>query len=162
MTIRHTISVLTNHHPGVLQRVASLFSRRGYNIESITVGVSEQEELARMTIVAVGDHWMRDQLILQLGKLIDVIQVTPLDLEPKLARELMLIKLKTEPGQRPEIISLAETFGCHIADIGMHALVIQVAGDAEQNNALLRLLKPYGLLELTRTGETAMSLLSGG
>lgn len=157
MTSRHTISVLTNHYPGVLQRVASLFSRRGYNIESITVGISEQEGLARMTIVALGNYWMRDQLILQLGKLIDVIKVTPLDLEPKLARELMLIKLRAEPEQRQEITSLVETFGCHIADVGMHSLVIQVVGDAEQNNALLRLLKPYGLLELTRTGETAMS-----
>ncbi|WP_327204707.1 acetolactate synthase small subunit [Paenibacillus sp. DMB20] len=82
---RHTISVLTNDHPGVLQRIANLFSRRGYNIESITVGGCEIEDLSRMTIIAAGNRQMRDQLILQLSKLIDVIQVIPLDLAPKLS-----------------------------------------------------------------------------
>ncbi|OOC61460.1 acetolactate synthase small subunit [Paenibacillus ihbetae] len=154
---RHTISVLTNDHPGVLQRVANLFSRRGYNIESLTVGGCEIENLSRMTIVAAGNRQMRDQLILQLNKLIDVIQVTPLDAAPKLSRELMLMKLRATPAQRQEIISIAETFHCTIADVGMEALIVQVVGKTAQNNALLQLLKPYGVLELTRTGETAMS-----
>ena len=154
---RHTLSVLTNDHPGVLQRIANLFSRRGYNIESITVGGCEIEDLSRMTIVAAGNRQMRDQLILQLSKLIDVIQVIPLDLAPKLSRELMLVKLTAAPGQRQEIISIAETFRCTIADVGLDELVVQVVGETAQNNALLQLLKPYGLLELTRTGETAMS-----
>ncbi|MEN1986882.1 acetolactate synthase small subunit [Paenibacillus hubeiensis] len=154
---RHTISVLTNDHPGVLQRVANLFSRRGYNIESITVGGCELEGLSRMTIVAAGNRQMRDQLILQLSKLVDVIQVHSLDPAPKLSRELMLVKLKATPGQRQEIGSIAETFRCTIADVGLDALVVQVVGEMAQNNALLQLLEPYGLLELTRTGETAMS-----
>ncbi|MNI32050.1 putative acetolactate synthase small subunit [compost metagenome] len=154
---RHTISALTNNHPGVLQRIASLFSRRGFNIESITVGTSEIEALSRMTIVVAGDRQIRDQLILQLGKLIDVIKVVPLDLEPKLSRELMLIKITAQPGQRQEIISLAETFRCSIAHVGQETMVVQIVGETSHNNALLQLLKPYGLLEVTRTGETAMS-----
>lgn len=153
---RHTISVLTNDHPGVLQRVAGLFSRRNFNIESITVGSSEQEHLSRMTIVAAGDHRVRDQLIYHLGKLIDVMEVLPLDLKHMVSRELMLVKVKAEPEQRKEIIDLSETFGCSVCDVGHRSLILQIIGETSQNNALLQLLKRYGIIEATRTGETSM------
>ncbi|WP_438447278.1 acetolactate synthase small subunit [Gorillibacterium sp. sgz5001074] len=160
-TKRHTLGVLTNDHPGVLQRVAGLFGRRGYNIESITVGASEEEGVSRMTIVAVGEERIRDQIILQLGKLIDVIGVTALDDGPLLARELMLVRLEAAPGKRAEIIALAESFRCAVADVGPDTLIVQAVGDVAKNDALLRLFRPYGILELTRTGETAMSRSRG-
>ncbi|MFC0214493.1 acetolactate synthase small subunit [Paenibacillus chartarius] len=154
---RHTLSVLTNDHPGVLQRIAGLFARRGYNIESITVGSSERETFSRMTIVAAGDDRIRDQIVLQLAKLIDVIDVTLLDAKPMVSRELMLVKLQAGPGERADIMAIAESFRCAVVDVSPGTLIVQVVGDFAKNNALLQLLRPFRVVELTRTGETAMS-----
>ncbi|MCM3783341.1 acetolactate synthase small subunit [Neobacillus mesonae] len=153
---RHTIAVLVNDQPGVLQRVSGLFGRRGFNIESITVGQSEEAGLSRMVIVTLGDEKLLEQIEKQLYKLIDVIKVVNLSSNPMVARELALIKVKAEPSERPEIMGLVETFRASVVDIGNSSLMVQVVGDTEKIDAMIELLKPYGIRELSRTGVTAM------
>ena len=156
MTTKNTIAVLVNDHPGVLQRVSGLFGRRGFNIESITVGQSEEAGLSRMVIVTVGDENNLEQIEKQLYKLVDVIKVIDLSSKPMVARELAMIKVKAEPPQRPEIMGVVETFRAAVIDVGTTSLIVQVIGDTEKIDALIELLKPYGIRELTRTGVTAM------
>lgn len=157
MKPKQMISALVLNRPGVLQRVCGLFGRRDYNIESITVGVAEDETVSRMVLVLCEDEVRVEQIGRQLSKLIDVIRVTHLNLMPLIAKELMLIKVRAEPAVRPEIFGMAETFRCPVIDIGQHSVVIQVVGDREKNDSFLSLLRPYGILEVTRTGETAMN-----
>ncbi|WP_036737497.1 acetolactate synthase small subunit [Paenibacillus zanthoxyli] len=153
---RNTISVLVNDQPGVLQRVSGLFGRRGFNIESITVGQSEEAGLSRMVIVTLGDDDQLEQIEKQLYKLIDVIKVVDLSAKPMVARELALIKVKAEPSERPEIMGVVETFRASVVDIGSTSLLVQVVGDTQKIDAMIELLKPYGIRELSRTGVTAM------
>lgn len=159
--MRHTISVLVNNQPGVLQRVSGLFGRRGFNIESITVGESEEKGLSRMVIVTTGDATTLEQISKQLYKLIDVIKVVDLSSHPMVARELALIKVSAGPGERPEILSIVETFRASVVDIGPSSMIVQVVGDTEKIEAMVELLKPYGIRELSRTGVTAMIRGSG-
>lgn len=157
MTVmKHTISVLVNDQPGVLQRVSGLFGRRGFNIESITVGQSEEIGLSRMVIVTLGDQHTLEQIEKQLYKLIDVIKVVDLGSKPMVARELALIKVKADPAERPEIMGAVETFRASVVDIGATSLLVQVVGDTQKIDAMIELLKPYGIKELSRTGVTAM------
>ncbi|MEK5253102.1 MULTISPECIES: acetolactate synthase small subunit [Paenibacillus] len=157
MTVtRHTISVLVNDQPGVLQRVSGLFGRRGFNIESITVGQSEEVGLSRMVIVTLGDQHTLEQIEKQLYKLIDVIKVVDLGAKPMVARELALIKVNADPSERPEIMGVVETFRASVVDIGSTTLLVQVVGDTQKIDAMIELLKPYGIRELSRTGVTAM------
>lgn len=153
---RHTISVLVNDQPGVLQRVSGLFGRRGFNIESITVGQSEEVGLSRMVIVTLGDQHTLEQIEKQLYKLIDVIKVVDLGSKPMVARELALIKVTADPSERPEIMGVVETFRASVVDIGSTTLLVQVVGDTQKIDAMIELLKPYGIRELSRTGVTAM------
>jgi len=154
---KHTISVLASDKPGVLQRVSGLFARRGCNMESLTVGSSEQGGMSRMIIVLDGEERMLEQMCKQLRKLIDVIGAEPLERRRMVARELMLVKLRAEPAARLEIFGMIEAFRCSVVDVGLRSVVIQVSGDTDKNDALLQLLRPYGILEITRTGETAMN-----
>lgn len=154
--MKHTIAVLVNDQPGVLQRVAGLFGRRGFNIESITVGQSEEAGLSRMVIVTPGDEHTLEQIEKQLYKLIDVIKVIDLSSKPMVARELALIKVKAEPPQRPEIMGVVDTFRASVVDIGSSSLTVQVIGDTSKIDAIIELVKPYGIRELSRTGVTAM------
>lgn len=154
---RRLIGITANDTPGVLQRVSGLFSRRGYNIESITVGPSEKEGRSRMVVAARGDDAVIRQMRSQLLKLIDVLEVVPLEEKPCVSRELMLVKLRMDPAKRSEIQSLADTFRCSVVDVGPDSMIVQVVGDTDKNDAFLQLIRPYGLLELTRTGETAMN-----
>ncbi|MFD1178515.1 acetolactate synthase small subunit [Paenibacillus puldeungensis] len=156
MMMNHAISVLVNDQPGVLQRVAGLFGRRGFNIESITVGQSEEQGLSRMVIVTQGDDKTLEQIEKQLYKLIDVIKVVNLSLRPMVSRELALIKVKSEPTERPEIMGLVDTFRAAVVDIGPNSMMVQVVGDTEKIDAMIELLRPYGIKELSRTGVTAM------
>lgn len=156
MMISHTISILVNDQPGVLQRVSGLFGRRGFNIESITVGQSEDAGLSRMIIVTKGDDKLLEQIEKQLYKLIDVIKVINMSSKPMVSRELALIKVKSEPATRPEILGVVETFRAAVVDIGSHSLTVQVVGDSDKINAMVELLSPYGIRELSRTGVTAM------
>lgn len=154
--MKHTIAVLVNDQPGVLQRVSGLFGRRGFNIESITVGQSEEAGLSRMVIVTTGGEKTLEQIEKQLYKIIDVIKVIDLSSKPMVTRELALIKVKSEPAERPEIMGVVETFRASVVDIGPNSLMVQVVGDTHKIDAMLELLKPYGIRELSRTGATAM------
>lgn len=153
---RHTISVLVNNQPGVMQRVSGLFARRAFNIESISVGESEEKGLSRMVIVTTGDDKTVEQITKQLYKLIDVIKVVNLSESPMVARELALIKVSAEPKQRAEILGVVETFRAAVVDISPNTMIVQVVGDSRKIEAMMELLQPYGIRELSRTGVTAM------
>lgn len=153
---RHTISVLVNNQPGVMQRVSGLFARRAFNIESITVGESEEKGLSRIVIVTTGDNKTVEQISKQLYKLIDVIKVVDLTNSPMVDRELALIKVGAEPKQRAEILGVVETFRAAVVDISPDTMIVQVVGDSRKIDAMEELLKPYGIRELSRTGVTAM------
>lgn len=155
MQHRHTLSMLVMDHPGVLQRVAALFGRRGFNIDSITVGSSEEAGLSRMVVVTIGDDRIMHQVISQVEKLIDVVSVDTLSEKSMVARELALITVNAQAKQRPEIITLAETFRATVADVGPDSLVIQVVGDTGKIEAMIELLHPYDIIEICRTGVTA-------
>jgi acetolactate synthase-1/3 small subunit len=157
MNRKYTIAILVNDQPGVLQRVSGLFGRRGYNIESITVGASEEAGLSRMVVVTTGDDHTLEQIQKQLYKLIDVIKVTDVSSNPMVGRELGLIKVNAEPSARPEILGIVETFRAAVVDIGPSSIIVQVVGDTEKIDAMIELLKPYGIRELSRTGVTAMA-----
>jgi acetolactate synthase-1/3 small subunit len=157
MSQKHIIAILVNDQPGVLQRVSGLFGRRGFNIESITVGSSEEPGLSRMIIVTSGDEGTVEQVEKQLNKLIDVIRVSHLSSFPMVARELAFIKVKARPHQRPEILGLVDTFRASVIDIGPETLIIQVIGELGKIEAMFELLQPYGIVELTRTGTIAMT-----
>ncbi len=154
---KHTISILVNDQPGVLARVANLFGQRGFNIESITVGTSEEKGLSRMIIVTSGNENTVQQMMKQLHKLIDVIKVQHLSANPMVARELALIKVGANPANRTEISGIVEPFRASIVDVGPNSLMIQATGDSDKIDALIELLKPYGIKQLCRTGVTAMS-----
>lgn len=153
----HTIAVLVNDQPGVLTRVANLFGQRGFNIESITVGATEDDALSRMIITTNGNDQEINQLMKQLIKLIDVISVTNLSQNPMVSRELALIKVNAVPNQLVELNGIVEPFRASIVDIGPASLIVQVTGDSEKIDALVTLLTPYGITELTRTGSLAMA-----
>ncbi|MFC4304934.1 acetolactate synthase small subunit [Cohnella boryungensis] len=157
MNRKFTIAILVNDQPGVLQRVSGLFGRRGFNIESITVGASEEPGLSRMVIVTTGDNNTLEQIQKQLYKLIDVIKVIDISGNPMVGRELALIKIGAEPSMRPEILGIVETFRAAVVDIGPTTLIVQVVGDSDKIDAMTELLKPYGIRELSRTGVTAMN-----
>lgn len=157
MTQLHTVSMLVNDHPGVLQRVATLLNRRGFNIDSITVGASEEPGLSRMVIVTPGDDRILHQVVNQVEKLVDVVSIEILSEKPMVARELALIKVEAEPMRRSEIIALAETFRATIADVSSNALVVQIVGDTDKIVAMIELLQPYGIIETCRTGITAIA-----
>jgi acetolactate synthase I/III small subunit len=154
----HIISALVLHKPGVLQRVAGLFTRRGYNIETITVGTSEQENLARMTIIVKGDEKVLEQVTKQLNKLIDVIKVRDLDPEITVKRELCLIKVHTSTEKiRSEIIQYANIFRGRIIDVSPETLTIEITGSPDKIEALIDLVRTFGIKEVARTGPTAIS-----
>lgn len=154
---KHTISILVDNQPGVLQRVAGLFSRRGYNIDSITVGESEEPGLSRMVIVTTGDEKTVEQISKQLYKLVNVLKVVDLSANPMVDRELALIKIVADPASRSEVLSVVETFRAAVVDIGSTTMMIQVVGDPGKVDAMIDLLKPYQIREISRTGITAMT-----
>ncbi len=152
----HTIAALVEDKPGVLTRVASLFRRRGFNIASLAVGKSEQAGLSRMTFVVVGDQYTVDQATKQLDKLIDVVRVSDITNEDLVARELVLIKVKSTPETRGEIIEMVHLFRANIVDVGTQTLVVEITGEEDKINALTNLLEPFGIAEMMRTGRVAM------
>ncbi|MFA6621358.1 MAG: acetolactate synthase small subunit [Candidatus Caldatribacteriota bacterium] len=156
--MKHTIAILVKDTPGVLARVSSLFNRRMFNIESIAAGHSEKKGITRITIVTQGDENILEQITKQLNKLIDVIRVRDLPKETSVERELALIKVSTKSiNQRTEIMQLIEAFRGHIVDIDKQALTIEITGTEEKINAKLKLLKSFGILEISRTGKIALS-----
>ena len=154
--MERTISVLVNDRPGVLARIAGMFARRGFNIASITVGTAEEEGLSRMTIVSFGDDAMALQIVSQLQKLIDVIEVHDISKEQTVKRELALVKVHTTKTTRPEIAHILEPFRVSVVDVGHASLTVQVTGDVKKIDALIGLLRPFGVAEIARTGVTAL------
>lgn len=155
--MKHTIGVLVENHFGVLARVSGLFSARGFNIDSLTVGETEDEKVSRMTIVAHGDDRVVDQIMKQLNKLIDVIRVVNLTNEDMIDRELVLVKVLAPASTRSEVMQIVNTFRAKIVDVNSKTLAIEVTGGESKIDAMLELLRPYGILEVVRTGLIAMS-----
>ena len=158
----HTLIALMEDKPGVLHRVASLFRRRNYNIESLTVGHSETPNVSRMTIVLNGDDRVVQQVVKQLSKLINVIQVLDVSNQPAVSRELALIKVTAGPGTRTEIIELASVFRARVVDVGANSLTVELTGPESRVNSMIGLLHPYGIEELARTGRVAMVRAGNG
>ncbi|WP_406657780.1 acetolactate synthase small subunit [Methanolobus sp. ZRKC2] len=154
--MRHTLSVLVENKYGVLSRVAGMFSRRGYNIDSLTVGVTEDPTISRMTIVVKGDDEVLEQVTKQLNKLIDVIRVTDLKSEETVERELALFKVNSDVTTRSEIMQIADIFRARIIDVAPRSMVIEVTGDETKIEAIEQLLRPFGIREMVRTGKVAL------
>ena len=155
-TTKHTLVALVEDKPGVLNRMASLFRRRGFNIESIAVGHSEIPHLSRMTIVVDGATTMVEQVRKQLDKAIDVVRVSDITGTDLVARELALIKVKATASSRSEIMQIVDIFRANIVDVGSDSLTVEVTGDEEKVNSLCNLLRGFGIKELARTGCIAM------
>jgi acetolactate synthase-1/3 small subunit len=156
MMEKHTLIALMEDKPGVLSRVSNLFRRRNYNIRSLSVGHSETQDISRMTVVVDGDNRAVEQVVKQLGKLINVTDVLDVTEKPTVIRELALVKVKAGPGQRSEIIELAQVFRGRIVDVGPESMTVEITGGEDRVNSLVSLLRPYGIEELARTGRVAM------
>ena len=154
--LSHTVVAIVEDKPGVLMRVSSLFRRRGFNIESLTVGPTEEKGLSRITIVVDGESAPVEQVEKQLYKLIDVIKVSDLSSEDMVARELALIKVRANNLNRHEILEIASVFRADIVDMATGSVIIQVVGDEAKTDGLVKMLEPYGIRELSRTGRVAM------
>ena len=152
----HTIVALVEDRPGVLTRVASMFRRRGFNIASLAVGKSERPGLSRMTFVVNGDEDTVSQVTKQLDKLIEVIRVSDISSQEMVARELALVKVRSTPATRGEIIQIVNLFRANVVDVGTQSMVIEITGEEDKINALHNLLLPFGILEMLRTGLVAM------
>ncbi len=155
--MKHILSMLVNDQPRVLARVSSLIGQRNFNIESISVGESEEPGLARMVIVTEGDERTMEQVTKQLHKLVDVIKIQELAVEEAVVRELMLVKVGANPSVRTEIAGIVEPFRASIVDVGYNTMVIQATGEQSKLDNILELLRPYGIKEVARTGVTALS-----
>jgi len=153
---KHTLSVLVENHAGVLSRVAGLFSRRGFNIDSLAVGVTEDPEVSRMTIVVDGDDYVVEQVSKQLNKLVDVIKIKRLDDNDSVSRELALIKVNANATTRGEILQIVEVFRANVIDISKNTLTIEITGSLDKVAALEDMLKPFGIKEIARTGMIAL------
>jgi acetolactate synthase I/III small subunit len=152
----NTVVAIVEDKPGVLMRVASLFRRRGFNIESLTVGPMEEPGLSRITLVVDGENAPVEQVEKQLYKLIDVVKVSDLSNEDMLARELALIKVRANNLNRHELLDIANVFRADVIDIATNSLILQATGDEDKIDGLIKMLEPYGIRELSRTGRVAM------
>ena len=154
--MRHTLVALVEDKPGVLTRMASLFRRRGFNIESIAVGHSETPNLSRMTLVVDGSAGILEQVRKQLGKVVNVVKVTDVTADNITVRELALIKVRAISSTRSEIIEIADIFRANIVDVATDSLTIEITGDEDKLDSLLNLLRNFGIKEVARTGSIAM------
>ncbi|MEC4984152.1 MAG: acetolactate synthase small subunit [Oscillatoria sp. PMC 1068.18] len=159
--MKHTISVLVEDEAGVLTRIAGLFARRGFNIESLAVGSAEQMEISRITMVVNGDDRTIEQLIKQLYKLINVLKVQDVTTIPCVERELMLIKVNATASNRAEVIELVHVFRARVVDISEDTLTIEVVGDPGKMVAIIQMLNKFGIREIARTGKIALVRESG-
>jgi acetolactate synthase-1/3 small subunit len=153
---QHVVSALVENRAGTLSRVSGLFSRRGYNIDSLTVGETEDASISRMTIAVTGEERILEQIIKQLEKLVDVIAVRGLDSSACLRREIMLVKIGADEKNRPAVLEIAGIFRARIIDVSNSTITIEATGNMEKLNGMLLLLRPYGILELARTGLVAL------
>ncbi|MBI5699678.1 acetolactate synthase small subunit [Candidatus Saganbacteria bacterium] len=154
--MRHTISVIVENKPGVLSRVAGLFARRGFNIESLAVGVTEDPNVSRMTIVAEGDERDLEQITKQLYKLIDTLKVFDLPREKAVERELALIKVAANEKTRSDITQIVEIFRAQVLDVSEDSVVIEISDEADKIESMEKMLRRFGIKELVRTGKIAL------
>ncbi|MFP4026663.1 MAG: acetolactate synthase small subunit [Candidatus Brocadiia bacterium] len=154
---KHILYALVENKPGVLARVAGLFSARGFNIDSLAVGETEDPELSRMTIVVAGDEAVLEQVRKQLEKLVNVVKVQDFSKTAVIERDLLLVRVEVGADKRDQIIDLAKVFRAKIVDVGQAEMVIEVVGTEQKVEALLDLLRPYGIVEMVRTGRIGMA-----
>ena len=154
---KRILSILVDNSAGVLSRVAGLFSRRGYNIDSLTVGETADPRFSRMTVVATGDDQVLEQITKQLAKLVDVRDIKVLKPDQSVNRELMLIKVRVNTEQRANVIAVSRIFRANIIDVGPRSLIIELIGSQSKLDAFIKLLEGYEILELARTGMTGLS-----
>ena len=153
---QHVVSALVENRAGTVSRVSGLFSRRGFNIDSLTVGETEDSAISRMTIAVTGEERVLEQIIKQLEKLVDVIAVRGLDSSACLRREIMLVKISADEKNRPAVLEIAGIFRAHVVDVSRTTITIEATGNVEKLDGFLILLRPYGILELARTGIVAL------
>ncbi len=153
---KHTLSVLVENKPGVLTRVAGLFSRRGFNIDSLAVGPTEHPEVSRMTIVVSVDQSPLEQVTKQVNKLVEVIKIVELDGAQSVNRELLLVKVKAEAASRSQVLEIVQLFRAKVVDVSTDALTIQIVGNSDKLADFLRMVEPYGVRELVQSGMVAI------
>ena len=158
MERKYILSVLVQNNAGVLCRVSGLFSRRGYNITSLTVGETMDSRFSRMTIELFGDAHILEQIQKQLSKLVEVEKIIEVDIESAVFRELMLVKVKAHEGSRAGIIGVANVFGANIVDLSPTTATMEMTNTVDKNNSLLEILKEYGIIEIARTGIAGLQL----
>jgi acetolactate synthase I/III small subunit len=154
--MRHTLVALMEDKPGVLNRVVSLFRRRGFNIESLSVGHTETPDISRMTIVVNSDNTFVEQVGKQLYRLIEVLKVSDVTEDPHVARELVLVKVHANASRRGEVSSLAEVFGARVVDVGHDSLMLELTSSPDKIDNFVELVRPFGIKEMVRTGRVAM------
>lgn len=153
---KHIFSILVANKPGVMTRVSSMFTRRGFNIDTLTVGETESPEFSRMTVSMIGDDYSRDQVVKQLSKLHDVKQVQVMERDETVTRELLLIKVKNDSSTRQDVLAAVDVFRSKIVDYSPDALCIEITGETTKINAFIELVKPFGIMEICRTGIVAL------
>lgn len=162
MTSSHTLSVLVQNVPGVLARISGLFARRGFNIDSLAVGETNDPAVSRMTIAVRADGKPLEQVTKQLHKLINVLRIAELRPSTSVERELALIKVGAPAGKRAEVLEIVEIFRANVIDVDAEAVVVEATGSPDKVNALEQLLEPYGIVEMARTGRVALARGSKG
>lgn len=155
-TKQHTISILVENRFGAFNRISGLFAAKGYNIDSLTVGPTEDESVSRMTIVTRGDDQIIEQIIKQLNKLIDTVKVVDLTFDSFVERELVLLKVQTTPETRSEIMQIAEIFRAKVVDISPKTLTLEATGSQQKVDAIIKMVKPFVIKEIARTGRVAL------
>jgi acetolactate synthase-1/3 small subunit len=154
--MRHVLSALVQNRPGVLSHISGMLASRGYNIDSLAVGETENPRLSRMTFVVVGDDSILDQVRKQLEKIVTVVRVDDISSQDYVERDLMLIKVAAAPGKRSEIGELAGIFRARIVDVGADMVVVEISGKEQKIEAFIELMRPFGIIELVRSGRIAM------
>lgn len=155
--MRHTISILVDNEPGVLARIAGLFSARGFNIESLCVGETLDPTTSRITLVTSGDDWIIEQIIKRFNNMINVIKVQDLSEVTHVEREMVLVRMEATPETRPEILRTADIFRAKVVDVGPKSYMLELTGDQDKITAFLEILLPMGIKEIARTGSVALS-----
>ena len=153
---KHTLSVLVENKPGVLARIAALFSRRGFNIESLAVGETEYPDISRMTVVVDVEDLPLEQVTKQLNKLIEVLKVVELEANSSVQRQVMLIKVRADAGTRSQVLEMVQMFRAKVVDVATESLTIEATGNSDKLGALLEVLEPYGVKELVQSGIVAI------
>ncbi len=152
----HVLAILVENYSGTLSKVAGLFTRRGYNIDSLNVAETMDQKTSRITVTVTGDEKILEQITKQLNKLVNVIKITDLTSKKSIRRELMFIKISSAIENRNEIIQMTNVFKGKTVDISPKSITVELTGDEEKNNAFIELVKPFGIIELVRTGLTAI------